>query len=348
MLENCNFNDDNLNFFDDSLPEYDSNLCSNYSNRFKFDEQEIDYSHNKFDIIRMNLEINSKINESKISLKYKTFYINLFNKYFKYFYDINFSDFTSHPIENFEIRKSEALFPNNFYFYFKFILKYKNQYLKRLCYFTLNILKKIRKEPELDYTGIHFPKIKKIIKKQISYEKIKLFTTYLYSHNDFKNLLIFEMIYKFNAHIGGIAKMSLNDISNGYITIHSKQKGDFIYKDIKCYKRLKNYISEKQLNNHNFIFIEKNDKNNLKTSINKINKNFNKLVKNSDIFSDINGIKKTSEIFRIPNFVDCNTIIGNNNLFKNSGLKQTKTNFLMEKRKKIYNKIYNEVLASFK
>ena len=121
--------------------------------------------------------------------------------------------------------------------------------------------------------------------------------------NNIKNLLIFELIYKFNAHIGGILRMKVGDISKGFIPIYQKNNGILYFKENNCYKRIQKYIRLFRLKSNDFLFHNANIEH-INKSINKINKSFNSLIKDSNFFDDLKMKKKTSEVFRLPKFLD--------------------------------------------
>ena len=284
----------------------------------------------------------SIINNSNISYNYKEYYNKLIDKYFEY-YKMKFNSLNFDSYDNIELKKNDIGFPNNFYFYFKFILKFKDEHLNRVCNFILKIIKQIKNSPEIKYIGIIFHKRKKTTKLPINNEKIKLFINYLYSKKDLKNLLIFELIYKFNANIGAIAKMRYNDLANKLIKIKIKQKGECLFKDVKCYSRLKRYIQKKKLKFNDFIFIDNNNINK-KISINKINRIFNKVIKSSKVFNVLNYPKQTSEMFRIPGYFPLKHISKTYLKREDKEYENIKGTFLFEKRKKMFNNIIKEVL----
>ena len=180
------------------------------------------------------------IDQTSISNKSKYYYKSLFNKYFNFYEKICKTNFQNDCL--IEIRKNEIFFPNNFYYFFKYILQYKNEHLKRICYFILKILRKYANNLELDFTGVKFDKRKSQEKKEIPPKNIEKYIKFLYDKKDIKNLLVFELIYKFNAHIGGIAEMTPEDIKKGNIAIHIKNLGKYYFKEHRCYKKLKRYI----------------------------------------------------------------------------------------------------------
>lgn len=333
----------NSNSFNDQILNIQYDLLNESKINFDSFSNNLNITNIDNDQIIIIPQMKQIIDNMPICFKYKMYYKSIIDRYL-YYYNNDFKLLNCNYFDNIEIRKNQLLFPNNFYFYFRFILKFKNEHLKRVCNFFLKILKIQTNNPNLNFIGITIPKRIKLAKKKIIYKRIILFINYLYINKNFKNLLIFELIFKFNAHIGGIAKMKLKDISKGYIGIHVKNKGIFFYKDIQCYKRLKEYASKLNLKMNNYIFIENNSKN-LKSEINKINRNFNNTIKRSNLFSDLNLPRQTSEIFRE------NNIFGHINIKlneKENGKKKLKNivkiNFHMKMKKNNYNKIFKYII----
>ena len=153
------------------------------------------------------------IEKFNISHKYELYYKSLFKKYVHYFF-LNFSNINENDII---LNKNDIFFPNNIYYYFKKILGFKTEHLNRTCHFIIKILRKFKNDYELNFIDIKFFKRNSIKKDEIQIEKVEKFINFLYKKNDFHNLLIFELIYKFNGFIGGIAKMKVTDISKGLL-----------------------------------------------------------------------------------------------------------------------------------
>ena len=244
-------------------------------------------------------QINKILEKLNISHKYEVYYKSLFKKYVQYFF-LNFSNINENDII---LNKNDIFFPNNIYYYFKKILCFKTEHLNRTCHFFIKILRKFKNDYELNFIDIKFFKRNSIKKYEIQVEKIEKFINFLYNKNDFHNLLIFELIYKFNGFIGGIAKMKVSDISNGLISIYQKNNGLLFFKEIACYKRLRQFILKNKIKSKDYIFHNGNDEN-INKYINKISKKFNFRIKESKIFDDLKTKRKSSEIFRLFRFFD--------------------------------------------
>ena len=297
---------ENLNY--SYLPIVNSPISEHSLNIDIFKNFEFDFSHigeeSSLNFVHENSFLNrifKIIEDTKISCKYKLYYKNLFNKYFNFFSD-KFESVDENATQII-LNKNDIFFPNNIYYYFKYILNYKTENLNRACFFCIKILRRLKNDNELNYFNVKFNK--RNIKKKIDLpkKKIQKFIQFLLNKNDIKIILIFELIYKFNAHIGGIVRMKVKDISKGFIPVYQKNNGILYFKEKNCYKHIKKYISQFRLKRKDFLFHRGNIEN-INKSINQFTKSFNNLIKNSNVFDDLNIKKKTSEIFRLFRFLD--------------------------------------------
>ena len=248
--ENFSFSNSHISYSPILIPSLKSEIFQYFNEDFNNNIEHIIESNNHTNLI-LN-QIFQIIDGSNISQKYKIYYKNLFRKYIQYF-SFELPKICLDNI-NIVLNQKDILFPNNMYYYFKYNLNYKNEHLNRVCFFYIKILRKLKNDYKLDFINIKFYQRELLKKIEIKREKIEKFINFLFKKNEIQNLLIFELIYKFNGHIGGIAKMTVKDISKGFISIYQKNNGLLYFNENKCYKRFKKYIRRNRLKNNDYLF----------------------------------------------------------------------------------------------
>jgi integrase len=144
----------------------------------------------------------------------KKYLRSLFKKYTDYCKkDLNISDFKT--IDGCPLDLNLDIYnPDNVIRFMKDKCNFKRTNVKKIRDIFLRAMRKITRNPSLDYSvplgNIQNPNIKHFM----NHEELKQFMIYLKGKGNLQLFILFELLYKFGVRVGALSKLKVNDLSD--------------------------------------------------------------------------------------------------------------------------------------